>query len=293
MSRDIFRLFKPDGKSEDPVAKRRGQLRRAQQTHRRKEKYTKCLEAQLAQATLRENGLTQEVERLRSTTDALMSYLSQQGIELPAGSSPGSARDEVHTPYYLPNGDQIANVAIASPPRTFDELLSNQQQSFNPGNVVTPIAGHSINGHLPQNTDLARARMEFVLKLESICLGHIHGDPNKPDEPHGHTFTATMMLESCNLPHNDKGHQTAPVAILDRLLRLSPELCPGTEQTPVQIWEHIQNQPYSDKIDVQRLHLLADKLRDAAKCLGFGAVVESTMVDKLLLEMIRHNGFKP
>jgi hypothetical protein len=160
--------------------------------------------------------------------------------------------------------------------------------------------------------------MFLPTRLESICLGHIHGDPNQPDDPHGHTFTATMMLESCNMPHNDKTPQAAPVAILDRLLRLSPELCPGTEQTPVQIWEHIQNQPYSGQIDAQRLHLLADKLRDAAKCHGyvaiflsyrnrlgsnglretnedgrFGAVVESAMVDKLLLETVRRSGFKP
>jgi hypothetical protein len=114
--------------------------------------------------------------------------------------------------------------------------------------------------------------MFLPTRLESICLGHIHGDPNQPDDPHGHTFTATMMLESCNMPHNDKTRQAAPVAILDRLLRLSPELCPGTEQTPVQIWEHIQNQPYSGQIDAQRLHLLADKLRDAAKCHGYVAI---------------------
>uniref|UniRef100_A0A0B7KM49 BZIP domain-containing protein n=1 Tax=Bionectria ochroleuca TaxID=29856 RepID=A0A0B7KM49_BIOOC len=270
MSRDIFRIFKPDGKSEDPVAKRRGQLRRAQQTHRRKEKYTRCLEQQLAQAALRENGLTQEVERLRGTTDALMSYLSQQGIEVPPGLSLGSARGEVHTQYSPLNGGHTPN-------------------SFN---MVTPTALDT-NRHSPQNSDLARIRMEFVLRLESICLGHIHGDPNQPDDPHGHTFTATMMLESCNMPHNDKTPQAAPVAILDRLLRLSPELCPGTEQTPVQIWEHIQNQPYSGQIDAQRLHLLADKLRDAAKCHGFGAVVESAMVDKLLLETVRRSGFKP
>ncbi|CAI6092836.1 unnamed protein product [Clonostachys chloroleuca] len=286
MSRDIFRIFKPDGKSEDPVAKRRGQLRRAQQTHRRKEKYTKCLEKQLAQAALRENGLIQEVERLRGTTDALISYLSQQGIEFPPGLSPGSAQGEVHTQYSSLHGGHFPDVAT-SPPTTFDDLLSNQQRL----NMITPAA-LDINCRSPHDSDLDRIRMEFVLRLESICLGHIHGDPNQPDDPHGHTFTATMMLESCNMPHNGKAPQTAPVAILDRLLRLSPELCPGTERTPVQIWEHIQNQPYSDQIDTQRLHLLADKLRDAAKCHGFGAVVESAMVDKLLLEMVRHS-FKP
>ncbi|CAG9986642.1 unnamed protein product [Clonostachys byssicola] len=288
MSRDIFRIFKPDGKSEDPVAKRRGQLRRAQQTHRRKEKYTKCLEQQLAQAALRENGLTQEVERLRGTTDALISYLSQQGIELPPGLSLGSARSEVHTHYSPLYGGHTPNTATTSPATTFDDLLSSQQGL----NMLTPAA-FDTNSHSPQTSDLDRIRMEFVLRLESICLGHIHGDPNQPDDPHGHTFTATMMLESCNMPHVDKTSQAAPVAILDRLLRLSPELCPGTEQTPVQIWEHIQNQPYSGQIDAQRLDLLADKLRDAAKCHGFGAVVESAMVDKLLLEMVRRGGFKP
>lgn len=128
-------------------------------THRRKEKYTKCLEQQLAQATLRETGLTQEVERLRGTTDALMSYLSQQGIELPPGLSLGSARGEVHTQYDLLNGVHISNVATASPARTFDELLSNQPRQ----NAVTPAALDT-NSHSPQNSDLARIRMEFVLR---------------------------------------------------------------------------------------------------------------------------------
>jgi hypothetical protein len=88
-----------------------------------------------------------------------MSYLSQQGIEVPPGLSLGSARGEVHTQYSPLNGGHTPNVAGAFPARTFDELLSNQQ-SFN---MVTPTALDT-NRHSPQNSDLARIRMEFVLR---------------------------------------------------------------------------------------------------------------------------------
>jgi hypothetical protein len=92
--------------SEDKVAKRRGQLRRAQQyeapglsvlspvssspslhyrTFReRKERYTKCIETELAATRAREANLAQQCERLRAANAVLAQLLSHNGINVPS-----------------------------------------------------------------------------------------------------------------------------------------------------------------------------------------------------------------
>ncbi|PNH43789.1 hypothetical protein VD0003_g9565 [Verticillium dahliae] len=84
MSNTIFRIFNPGAPKEDPLQKRRGQVRRAQQAYRdRKDKYTKALEKQLAETRSSEARLTRECEDLRAALDRASGLLAQHGIQAP------------------------------------------------------------------------------------------------------------------------------------------------------------------------------------------------------------------
>ncbi|KAK1676277.1 hypothetical protein BDP55DRAFT_112184 [Colletotrichum godetiae] len=147
--------------------------------------------------------------------------------------------------------------------------------------------------------DLIAAGMEFVLRLESPCLEHIHGDPKKPDDSTGHVLTVsaqTLSLQTDPAQLNIKGpagppsYQGAPRDILERILALSPHVCFDGEMTPAQAWEYIRSQPHFGGIELRRLWALVDRLIEGIKCHGFGAVIETqsfqTLVyDALLLGM--------
>ncbi|KZL66154.1 hypothetical protein CT0861_02986 [Colletotrichum tofieldiae] len=84
MSHKIFRIFNPGGPKEDPIDKRRAQLRNAQRSYRdRKDKYTKALEREVAQIRANEAELMTRCEQLSATVQALTELLAQHGIMTP------------------------------------------------------------------------------------------------------------------------------------------------------------------------------------------------------------------
>jgi hypothetical protein len=137
--------------------------------------------------------------------------------------------------------------------------------------------------------------MEFVLAIEQPCLGHIHGNPDEPDEPCGHALTLSSQVLSAS-------HQTStgspgqcealcqktPSAMLESLLELSTELCADHEITPAQAWRHIRSQPHFGGLELRALRALAEMLRDAVKCHGFGAVIEQTVFRNLTFQVLWH-----
>ncbi|KXH68256.1 hypothetical protein CSAL01_12213 [Colletotrichum salicis] len=143
--------------------------------------------------------------------------------------------------------------------------------------------------------DLIAAGMEFVLRLESPCLEHIHGDPKKPDDSTGHVLTVsarTLSLQADPAQLNMKGpaglpsYQGAPRDILERILALSPHVCFDGEMTPAQAWEYIRSQPHFGGIELRRLWALVDRLMEGIKCHGFGAVIEIESFQRLVYDTL-------
>lgn len=150
-------------------------------------------------------------------------------------------------------------------------------------------------------------------RLEEPCLGHVHGDPTKPDEPNGHALTTTsQLLHVCQPSLREEPHalgvsyRSAPEAMLVRLLSLSPDLSSEGEITPIQAWNNILCRPHFGGTDTQSLRILAEKLRDAVKCHGrveptkpllvtatqvnnfasFGAVIQRALFEALVYETL-------
>lgn len=154
-------------------------------------------------------------------------------------------------------------------------------------------------------------------RLETPCLGHLHGDLDKPDEPGGHALTASCHLWSISSrpPESPPRSQplpgtmcrNVPAALLDSLLGLSSALVSDQDVTPVQAWNFIRCRPQFGALEVRRLNKLAVALRDAVKCHGcvwspppttpravipadiddrFGAVVNRRFFENLVLQLL-------
>ncbi|KAJ9148576.1 hypothetical protein NKR23_g4924 [Pleurostoma richardsiae] len=117
MSDRIFRIFNPRA-TENPVEKRRAQLRRAQQTYReRKDRYARSLERELMQVRASEAKLAVECEHLNAVIGMLTGLLSRHGIEIPEETWPRDSRDQKEpvtklqtlpmTPFSPPNDPQL------------------------------------------------------------------------------------------------------------------------------------------------------------------------------------------
>ncbi|KAM0255972.1 hypothetical protein ACHAQJ_005276 [Trichoderma viride] len=334
MTDRIFRIFNPRGTTEpkgDPVEKRRAQLRRAQQSYRdRKDKYTKALEAELARARRSEAGLTSENQQLRDRVQTLTTLLSQNGISLPpefigeeishnralpvdasdlTARNSNFANEQTQTATKARTDLQLASAgksANANQSHTSSSDVFNLQQhgssSFARGGpqitvptatAISPSAEPSGETCLSQ-LDVTIVGMEFVLALERPCLGHIHGNPKKPDEAHGHALTTTVQLQSAlSLPPIDPRNpkppscQNAPTAILDRLLNLAPRVSEDGDVTPIQAWNYIRRQPQFGGFEIQNLNKLAEKLLVAMKCHGFGAAVQPGIFESAVRDILQ------
>ncbi|KAL7798325.1 hypothetical protein V8C37DRAFT_367356 [Trichoderma ceciliae] len=328
MADRIFRIFNPREPKGDPVEKRRAQLRRAQQSYRdRKDKYTKALEAELARARKSEADLTYEVQLLRGKVQILTTRLSENGICFPPEFN---CERSSHHPNLHADASELTTrnsnlvdgqtqTAVVSP---VDMELVPAEESTSQGNIST---GESSNVQQHDPNSLARETrrrvtvstakattpsefggktrlceldttivgMEFVLTLERPCLGHLHGNPKKPEEPHGHALTTTVQLQSSlSLPPIDPKYpvppscQNAPAAVLERLLTLAPSVSADGDVTPIQAWNYIRRQPHFGWFEIQHLNNLAEKLRGAMKCHGFGAAVQTGVFESAVRELL-------
>jgi hypothetical protein len=330
MSSSVFRFFNPDGPKEDPVQKRRGQLRRAQRTYRdRKERYTKLLETELGQTRANEAKLMRECEQLRANLQNALELLAQSNaagnLSQTTDVSPISSSDLLQS---LPDFDtQLLSPASFNAAYVSPDNYISPENYVTSGSHVSPQSYATSQSHGTPNAqddsvpsdgrrhtlwptdtrkssrvsemDEVTVAMEFVLKIEEPCLGHIHGDPNKPDEPNGHALTATSQLLCISSnetaaqtewrPSPPKAaplYQNAPSAILQRLLALAPDLSSEGEMTPIQAWHNIRSRPQFGGLDQSRLLRLGESLRKAVKCHGFGAVVQRSVFETLLFENI-------
>ncbi|KAK1980692.1 hypothetical protein LZ30DRAFT_118734 [Colletotrichum cereale] len=138
MSPNIFRIFNPGGEKENPVDKRRTQLRNAQRSYRdRKDRYTKSLEQEIAHTRANEAKLMARCDQLCATVEALTELLAQNGVTIPPGIE-GNAEDKLTvkyqgatdvmikdlshqsstTPMYLRNSEHVRGKGMASSTKT-------------------------------------------------------------------------------------------------------------------------------------------------------------------------------
>ncbi|KEY72616.1 hypothetical protein S7711_06252 [Stachybotrys chartarum IBT 7711] len=259
----------------------------------RKDRYTKALEKELAQSRSNEARLMQESEQLRVTVQNITNLLSQHGILVPPevdgavlstfnAATPGiSSLESVET---------LPSPQLFSPESFGDYYLSSDKEISSPTKSTRHMSSavyHSGRSVRVCELDQVVVAMEFVLKIEEPCLGHLHGDPQKPNDPTGHALTASAQL-ACISNHSTSATQraylsppatttpylSAPEAMLERLLSLAPDLSCDGEITPIQAWNIIRSRPQFAGLDVQKLYMLSEALRKSVKCHGFGTVVQ-------------------
>ncbi|KAK4141696.1 uncharacterized protein C8A04DRAFT_30683 [Dichotomopilus funicola] len=294
----IFRMFNPGRrpKEEDTGEKRREQLRRAQHVYRqRKTRYVKALETDVKTSRLRECQILAEKKHLEDDVQMLLRILAQHGIATP----------ELSSSRVNGNGASPGQLTQSESPMSHDgsQVYTHtewpQASTFSPPPLPSPFSiSPDDNTSLSSRVcefDQTTLGMKFVLKIEEPCLGHIHGNPKTPEEPSNHALTATsqlLSLSSSSTPPPKRSSllpvQNTPAGILDRLLTLAPEVVTNseTEVTPIQAWDEIQRKPMLGNLDLRGLMALAERLRDAAKCHGFGAVVEVEVFQRLVREMV-------
>ncbi|KAF5661757.1 hypothetical protein FHETE_8292 [Fusarium heterosporum] len=310
MSNNIFRMFNPGAPKQDPVEKRRAQLRRAQQSYRgRKDRYARTLEDELAKSRSHEAELMRECEQLRSSLKAAVDQLSQHGIAFstdfqakdldynagnwPMSNTTGSSTGV--TPEFLGNDLNQAVEIMPSPQLITPESFGDFYDS--PGSPQGPIlfSSRGLENSQVCEVDQVVAGIEFVLKIEEPCLGHFHGDPEKPFEPANHAMTASAhLVAECNHtsptsnspPPLSPGFGNIPKGMLDRLLTLAPDLSDEGDLTPVQAWNSIRSRPNFGGFNIRSLGLLATKLKTVAKCHGFGAVVKQSVFEGLVYDTL-------
>ncbi|KAI8713976.1 hypothetical protein NCS52_01116700 [Fusarium sp. LHS14.1] len=313
MSNSIFRMFNPGEPKENPVEKRRAQLRRAQQSYRsRKDKYTRTLEEELANSRSKEVELMRECEQLREGLQNALHQLSQLGVNVPAeikSKAGGDAPNEYASPstatglstsvspIYLGDlGSQTIDI-IPSPqlisPESFGDFYSPTEGQ--PGPILFNSGGGLANNSCVSEVDQITVGMEFVLKIEEPCLGHLHGDVKKPHEPGNHALTASaQLMAACDYPSPTNrctplvspSFGNTPTTMLERLLTLAPDLSDEGEMTPVQAWNNIRCRPNFGGLNARSLGILAEKLKKAVKCHGFGAVVKQSVFEGLVYETL-------
>ncbi|KFZ05951.1 hypothetical protein V501_07871 [Pseudogymnoascus sp. VKM F-4519 (FW-2642)] len=292
--------------------KRREQVRKAQRTHReRKEIYIKSLETEVLQLRTNEANLLQETSKLYAEIGQLRRLLTDLGVPLPLAVLRPEVYETTESPSNSVvsirengKGPQIhVNYAAADPShhnegfnlslsphtssqrRTFRRETSQVSgassgifQSPTSAEMLSPGAYESaVSGSSPESTTKAGLQnigVEFVLTLESPCLGHIQGNPKEPDAPSGHVLTASAPL-LFRAPNIESGSQIctttpweAPNAGLETLLNLSQTLELDGEVTPVQAWNYIRRHPRFEGLEMERLQSLTRKLLKEVKCHG-------------------------
>ncbi|PSR80099.1 hypothetical protein BD289DRAFT_485206 [Coniella lustricola] len=276
MSNTTFRIFNPLAPKEDRVQKRRAQLRQAQHNYReRREKYLKDLEEDVSSSRAREARLLRQNKRLSNAVQALTGLLQERGGTVP--------------PEYANLVQQETNTD--SPPPVSPSVMSEATTA------VSSSVSPTIPKRLPAaDVDLDGLGVEFVLALERPCWRHIHGDPDKPDDPSGHTLTASSQVCAISSPSCDAAQastgstdqQQIPAAMLENLLKLSQMLNESDrEVTPVQAWHYLRSQYQFGKLELESLLSLAQSCTDAVKCHGFGAVIDQNKFKKLASSVLQ------
>ncbi|OBT60738.1 hypothetical protein VE03_09823 [Pseudogymnoascus sp. 23342-1-I1] len=301
-------------------------------THReRKEIYIKSLETEVLQLRTNEANLLQETRSLYGEIDQLKKVLTELGVQLPlegANAAPvdhesaafpsnsvvgirqGSKGPQIHVGHSAvdrrrrndgfhlsanPPADGIQHVFHEENGQASDVTSSFQSPSSGGVPSSSNAYGSAQSVSSPESTaglDMESIGIEFVLTLESPCLGHIQGGPDDPEAPSGHVLTASAPLlfrapSIATGPHIcTTTPWEAPSSGLERLLNLSQGLVLDGEVTPVQAWNYIRQRLGPQGVEVEKLRELTEKLLKEVSCHGFGAVVEQGTFEGLVFDVL-------
>ncbi|CAF9927288.1 MAG: hypothetical protein GOMPHAMPRED_004353 [Gomphillus americanus] len=286
---NAFRIFKPNSEkqAEDPVQRRRAQVRRAQRTYQeRKNAYAKSLEDALSDSKAREAALCQKTEQLYNLLELL--------------------EDQIPV-HLLDQYRHLASSRVPKPPASAIDFASETTFS-SPNNLTSPgsVSHHHTPKPLPipkeasvftlqvasdtsvgwfhiGDFDESAVGMEFVLFLEKPCLGHIFGDPGTPHLASGHCLTASSQLLTISGNHDTIPtpdplpiSQTFPKVVLENLLRLASQVNVRSrdndddwEVTPIQAWDWLRQLAHFRQVEVSSLKRLANEMSRLAKCHGY------------------------
>ncbi|KAI3334603.1 hypothetical protein F4824DRAFT_511637 [Ustulina deusta] len=285
---NIFRMFSPEKSKEDRAKKRKAQLRKAQLTYReRKERYTKALEEHVAEARANEADLYREIRELRTIVRKLAVFVQDQGMQIP---------DDVNLPVELspvpeetPESDRPSLQDYQHTSGVHNQTHSTLHEEGQKAEAISDPNNILRLGDL----DPLAIGMEFVLTLERPCVNHLYPDQDTVHEVGGHALTVSGQLAPAypkSVFESHRAHETfcreVPEQSLHSLLTLSSELCPESEITPIEAWHSIRSLPLFGGLGAQNLWHLAEKLRDAATCHGFGAVIDRESFEKLMFETL-------
>ncbi|KAL2817697.1 hypothetical protein BDW59DRAFT_152499 [Aspergillus cavernicola] len=273
----------------EPTARRKEQIRRAQQAYRqRKDGYVKSLEAEVIHLRTCRSDLLGETRKLTTEIEWLRDIVKEHHIILPpppdAISSPSQPRSPVSSTTVCVSRDYLNN-----------RRLIVQEATPSIGSSPSSIQHGNNDGHLApmiHQGDVV-AGMNFILSLEGPCLDHVRSALDTPDAPsgHGHALTLTASVfrlygESSLQPEEDQLLNVSRET-LRRLLELSSQLPTEDELTPIQIWAFLCQSPWAADAQPGRMMAIAGSLLHHIKCHGYGAVIPREIVMNTLAEVIQ------
>ncbi|KAI6786026.1 uncharacterized protein J7T54_006365 [Emericellopsis cladophorae] len=301
---------KPDSK---PALTRRQELnRQAQRTHReRKELYVKALEDEVLRLKEIYSSVSQDKSRLHEENKKLKRLLAENGIPWTSdrtndddagggddgsnnnynasvsGKSYGQGSHGIFSPDQT---SQPSTAPSASPSGGQNQQLMSGQQLRDMTAVATKNKG----------VDYEQAGIEFVLKLERPCMGHLPFLMERANVPDEETYCGHAMMASCpprplGLVKESTPYGTSNVprpaveteetgatqktwelsrADLATLMDLSPRIDLDGEVTPITAWGMIMSHPRFGDLSLADFKGLAEELGRKVRCYGFGAVAE-------------------
>ncbi|KAK2032528.1 hypothetical protein LX32DRAFT_189986 [Colletotrichum zoysiae] len=245
---------------------------------------------------LEENAEDQCIAKYRDATDATIEIFSHEPLTtaVDLGATEQAHGKVIPTPAKVLESHSASSIQDIS---RVDESTSQVPNSFSKRFYPSEGLGSDMGpGRVEDNSPCGRiceldpmlVGMEFVLSIESPCLGHLGGNTSNPSEPTGHALTASAQLIFSHTQKTDlpilPSYQDAPSYLLQRLLDLSTDVCSDGELTPTQAWNYIRSRPQFGGIEVQRLRRFAEKLRAEVKCHGFGAVIDAQNFETMVFE---------
>lgn len=273
----------------------------------RKDRYTKALEQELAVSRAREAHLMQENARLKETIQTLKHGHGFAGTHQTRTASDGGSStlngivsldgidissDELAAFDFdlndaadlnWPDFTTVSNSLCSSP--QLRQVTAALSASLSPTSSTSVTSPPCCIG----DVDATDIGMQFILKLEEPCIGHMHTPAKAQEEgnvSNNHSLTVTSRLADMGFTDgSDKmqnmmqreGKETR--LIMQSMLALSKDLVlpHSGSLTPVQAWQSVCAQPQFASLPVRTVQALGESLRDLVKCHGFGAVIEQSI----------------
>ncbi|KAI9798709.1 MAG: hypothetical protein M1825_005036 [Sarcosagium campestre] len=143
----------------------------------------------------------------------------------------------------------------------------------------------------PVGLDYPSLCLNFVLKLEHVCLDHIQPGDVTQKESVAATFGHSLMLSAPTLQDVEKQNESSSWdpsrgetrEMLNKLHLLSSQLNLTTEITPIMAWEIIEKQEYFSTLTIEDFDAIAAQLSKKMRCFGYGAVLQAEHVWNALL----------